>query len=119
MTFDEGVDVVGFDRALDETGASRRIRIYRQALLAALTGVRAPAAGASDADWSRLAGVRACVDLVADLVSQGGLGRLAPFWEGPIDTDVPLQSNPVADPDGGTSDEYLLRFVSLIGESAG
>jgi hypothetical protein len=117
MTFDDGVDVVGFDRATDNGGASRRIRVFRQALLAALTGVRPPTAPATDADWSRLAGTRSCVDLVADLVAQGGLGRLAPFWEGPTDTDVLPQSVHVADPDGGTSDEYLLRFASLIGES--
>jgi hypothetical protein len=119
MTFDEGVDVSGFDRALDGGGASSRIRTFRQALLAELTGVRRPAPGASDADWSRLAGTRSCVDLVGDLVSEGGLGRLAPFWEGPTDTDIIAQSDHVADPDGGTSDEYLLRFASLIGESAG
>jgi hypothetical protein len=80
--------------------------------------VRAPVAPVTDADWSRLAGTRSCVDLVGDLVAQGGLGRLAPFWEGPTD-DVLAQSVHVADPDGGTSDEYLLRFASLIGESAG
>ena len=118
MTFDEGVDVVGFDRATDGGGASRRIRVFRQALLAALTGVRAPVAPATDPDWSRLAGTRSCVDLVGDLVAQGGLGRLAPFWAGPTD-DVLEQSVYVADPDGGTSDEYLLRFANLIGESSG
>jgi len=116
MTFDEGVDVVGIDRALDSGGASTRIRAYRQALLATLTGVQAPVAPAADADWSRLAGTRSCHDLVADLVAEGGLGRLAPFWEGPTD-DVLTQSEHVADPDGGTADEYLLRFASLIGES--
>ncbi|MDQ3678135.1 MAG: hypothetical protein M3401_15285, partial [Actinomycetota bacterium] len=119
MTFDEGVDVSGFDRALDTAGTSRRIRTFRQALLAGLTGVRQPATGAGDADWTRLGGTRSCVDLVADVVSQGGLGRLAPFWEGPSDSDVLAQSDHVADPDGGTSDEYLLRFASLIGESPG
>ena len=120
MTFDEGVDVVGFDRAVDGGGASSRIRVFRQALLAALTGVRAPVAPVlADADWSRLAGTRSCVDLVGDLVAQGGLGRLAPFWEGPTDDDVLAQSVHVADPDGGTSDESLLRFASLSGESAG
>ncbi|MBE2319353.1 hypothetical protein DVA67_025480 [Solirubrobacter sp. CPCC 204708] len=119
MTFDDGVDIVGFDRTTDGGGASARIRTFRQALLASLTGVTAPVAPATDADWSRLGGTRSCVDLVGDLVAQGGLGRLAPFWEGPTDTDVAVQSDHVADPDGGTSDEYLLRFATLIGENPG
>jgi hypothetical protein len=56
--------------------------------------------------------------ILSDLVGQSGPGRLAPFWSGPIDTDVLPQSDAVVDPDGGTSDEYLLRFASLIGASS-
>jgi hypothetical protein len=58
------------------------------------------------------------VDLIADLVGQSGLGRLAPFWAGPIDNDVLAQSPTVADPDGGTSeDDLVTQFSGLIGES--
>jgi hypothetical protein len=83
MTFDEGVDVSSFDRQLDGGGASSRIRTFRQTLLGTLLGVQAPPIGASDPEWSRLAGTRSCFDLVADLATEGGLGRLTPFWHGP------------------------------------
>jgi hypothetical protein len=118
MTFDEGVDVASMDLALDATGASGRIRRYRQGLLATLTHTRVPAAGAiPDADWVRLASMAGCFDLVADLLDQGGLGRIVPLWPGPADTGVLAQSNAVADPDGGRTDQYLTMLAGLIGEA--
>ncbi len=112
MTFDEGVDVVGFDRQLDDSGASARIRNFRRSWMAALAGV-AP----NTPEFVRLFGTRTCADVIADLVSQGGLGRLVPFWRGPTDTDVLAQSDDLADPDGGSSDDYLTLFASLIAEA--
>ncbi len=112
LTFDEGVDIVGFDRQLDDGGASNRIRSYRRALMAALGGIES-----GEPEFVRLFGTRTCSDVIEDLVDQGGLGRLAPFWDGPTDTDVLPQSDAVADPDGGSSDQYLTLFASLIGES--
>lgn len=118
MTFDEGVDVASFDRALDSGGASTSIRAYRRALLARLTGVQPPAAGTTGADWSRLAGTRSCFDLVGDLVGHAGLGRLAPFWGGPADQKVLAQTDIVADPDGGRiAADFALTLAGMIGES--
>jgi hypothetical protein len=112
LTFDEGVDIVGFDRQLDDGGASTRIRAFRRAYMAALAGV-----AANEPEFARLFDTRSCADVIADLVSQGGLGRLAPFWPGPTDTDVLPQTAAVADPDGGTSDDYLALFATLLAES--
>lgn len=112
MTFDEGVDVVGFDRRTDDGGASVRIRNHRRALMADLAGI-----SAGEPEFVRLFGTRTCVDVIADLVGQGGLGRLAPFWPGPSDTDVLEQTDAVADPDGGSSAQYLALFAGLLNES--
>lgn len=112
LTFDEGVDIVGFDRQLDDAGASTRLRAFRRQYMAALAGV-----AANEPEFVRLFGTRSCADVIADLVSQGGLGRLAPFWPGPTDTDVLPQTDAVADPDGGTSDDYLGLFATLLAET--
>ncbi len=60
-----------------------------------------------------------CFDLVADLLDQGGLGRIVPLWRGPADTATLAQSNAVADPDGSRTDQYLTMLAGLIGESPG
>jgi hypothetical protein len=118
MTFDEGVDVVSIDRAFDGTGASARIRRFRRALMAQLLDVPVPVPPQRPpADWVRFGSPISAADVVADLVAQGGLGRLLPFWPGPSDTDVLPQSHTVADPDGASSDQYLTLFAGLIGES--
>ena len=118
MTFDEGVDVVGIDRALDGGSSGTRVRRYRQALLMALTSATAPSAGAAADDAVQFAGLRSSFDFAAELIAQGGLGRLSPFWAGPQDTDVISQSEAVADPDGGSSSQFLTLFAGLIGESS-
>ncbi len=72
---------------------------------------------ANTPEFVRLFGTRTCADVISDFVSQGGLGRLAPFWRGPTDTDVLAQSDAIADPEGGSSDDYISLFVSLIAEA--
>jgi hypothetical protein len=37
------------------------------------------------ADWVRLSGPASTYHLIRDLVDQGGMGRLLPFWPGPED----------------------------------
>jgi hypothetical protein len=120
MTFDEGVDIVGLDRALDATGASARVRAFRRGLMAMLLQVPVAAPGAvPDGDWVKLSEPAGTFDFVAALAAQGGLGRILPFWPGPADTDVLAQSHDVADPDGATTDDYLTLFAGLIGEGPG
>lgn len=118
MTFDEGVDVVALDRSLDVSGSSARVRRFRRALMAQLLHVPVPVPPQAPAsDWVRLGSPISAADVVLDLVAQGGLGRLVPFWSGPGDTAVLAQSHDVADPDGASSDQYLTLFAGLIGES--
>jgi len=121
MTFDEGVDVSSMDRRLDGDGASTAIRTFRQALMASLAGVNAPPPGTTDPLFSRLAGTRSCYDVIVDLVGEGGLGHLSPFWPGPPDDALSdaAQSDDVADPDGVLAPEDLVKkFAAFIAESA-
>jgi hypothetical protein len=81
--------------------------------------LRVPVAAATagvGADWVRLSEPEGSFDLVTDVLAQGGLGRILPFWRGPTDTDVVAQTHEVADPDGVSSDRYLELFAGLIGE---
>ncbi len=74
--------------------------MFRRELMASLAGVRV-----GEPEYVRLFDTRGCHDVVADLVGQGGLGRLAPFWEGPDDDKVAMNAK-LADPDGGDTDDY-------------
>ena len=112
-------------RSLAASAASTAAPAASRSPLATATKARARApvrtgpatVGYGRADLRRRC-VAPCVDLIADLVGQSGLGRLAPFWAGPIDNDVLAQSPTVADPDGGTSeDDLVTQFSGLIGES--
>ncbi|MDP4300195.1 phospholipase D-like domain-containing protein [Leptothrix discophora] len=115
MTFDGGCDVASIDRQLDAHGRSTGIVRFRQELMAARLGIALPS-GPSDSTplWTRLAEPEAAFDLLADLLSQGGLGRCSPVWAGPSDTRVIAQTDAKADPDGVDADGSRL-FSDLIG----
>jgi hypothetical protein len=116
MTFDGSVAVASFDRDIEE-GYSRKVRAFRRDLMAAKLGVTATdAAGNPTADWLRLQRPESAFDLVADLIRQGGLGRLAPLWLGPTDTNVLPQTDDVADPDGSDGSRFITLLASLLGE---
>jgi hypothetical protein len=127
LTFDEGVDVVGLDKKFDATGVSAKIRRYRRSLLAGILQTPVsplappppPPPMPPAADWVRLSGPASTYHLIRDLVDQGGLGRLLPFWPGPDDPWPAelTQSHDVADPDGASDANYWQYFVDLIGES--
>jgi hypothetical protein len=127
LTFDEGVDVVGLDKKFDTTGVSAKIRRYRRSLLAGILQTPVsppappppPAAVPPAADWVRLSGPASTYHLIRDLVDQGGLGRLLPFWPGPDDPWPAelTQSHDVADPDGASDTKYWQYLAGLIGES--
>ena len=99
MTFDGGVDVVSFDREM-VNGYSNQIARFRQSLMAARIGVSVPTApGNASALWVRLAQPDSAFDAIADLLQQGGLGRLSPIWAGPTET-AGATDRDLADPDG-------------------
>ena len=102
MTFDGACDVASVDRNLDDRGASRAIRAFRRQLMATRLGLPVPAspAGAS-AMWTRLATGEGAFDVLADLLSAGGLGDRLPVWAGPpTDTEVIPAPPELSDPDG-------------------
>ncbi len=77
------------------------------------------ATGLPASGWLRLQSPAAAFDLIADLVMQGGLNRLAPLWLGPSDATVIPQSDDVADPDGAAGASGLLTLAGLLSESPG
>jgi hypothetical protein len=120
MTFDGAADIVSIDRAFNARGTSTAIARFRQELLANKLGVAIPASPAnSTALWTRLAEPESAFDVLADLLTSGGLGRCSPVWAGPTDNKVIPQSDAIADPDGVDTDGsgLLALFGSLLLDS--
>lgn len=116
MTFDGGVDVASIDRQIT-AGYSAGIAAFRRQLMAAKLGVPTPAGPAQSSPlWIRLARPDGAFDVVADLLMQGGLGRIQPVWAGPTDASVIPQKGAVADPDGADGANFLTLFASLLSE---
>jgi hypothetical protein len=105
MTFDGGCDVASLDRQLDDQGRSSAIVRFRQELMAAKLGMSVPAGPSTNsALFTRLADAESAFDLLADLLAQGGGGRITAVWAGPTDTRVISQTDARADPDGVDAD---------------
>ena len=85
--------------------------------MAAKLGVATPATPArATALSTRLARPDSAFDAVADLLVQGGLGRIQTIWAGPTDTTVIPQNSAVADPDGGNGASFLSLLGGLLSE---
>ena len=67
-----------------------------------------------------LAEPRDAFRMVTELLAEGGLGRIHPFWTGPssIDTTVLPANRDLADPDGSTSGSLFSLLGSRLGETA-
>ncbi|MDH5301746.1 MAG: hypothetical protein OEW58_10325 [Gammaproteobacteria bacterium] len=117
MTFDGGVDIAAFDRNL-ANGYSSSIANFRQQLMAHKLGVAVPTGpNNSSALWTRLATPESAFDVIADLLAEGGLGRLSPIWAGPTDNSVLPQTDDVADPSGLNDGAGMLSlFASMLFE---
>lgn len=116
--FDGAVDVALIDDDL-AAGHSPAIRAFRQSLLAAKLGVLPPApplaaATMPSADWDRLHETRSAFDFVAELLTQGGLGRLSPLWPGPDDPGVLAAPAHQADPNGMGGSDATLQIAALL-----
>jgi hypothetical protein len=117
LSFDGSAAIASFDRQL-EHGYSRRVREYRRALMAAKLKVQPPAPGvAPSGDWLRLARPASAFDLVADLLAQGGLGRIQPLYPGPADTTVLPAGANIADPDGSDGANFVTTFAGMLNEA--
>ena len=117
LTFDGSSAIASFDR-LFEHGYSTKVRQYRRALMAAKLQVPVPAPGVPPpGEWLRLARPASAFDVVADLLTQGGFGRIQPLYPGPTDTTVlPIGVN-VADPDGSNGSTFVTIFAGMLNEA--
>ncbi|HKQ04764.1 MAG TPA: hypothetical protein VJ464_06500 [Blastocatellia bacterium] len=119
MTFDGSAAVSSFDRMI-ENGYSKKVRDYRQALMAAKLRVPAPVGNLArpPADWIRLSRPGSAFALVQDLLAQGGLGRIESLWPGPQE-NVQAVDAKVSDPDGSTSADYAMLTIDGVLNEAG
>lgn len=114
MTFDGGVDIASFDRNFAE-GYSVAVRRFRQELMAAKLGVALPVPGvAPTADWDRLGRPRSAFAMVADLLGQGGQGRIEPLWQGRTDDSIGTAGPDQADPNGTLGGNAAVTLAALL-----
>ncbi len=114
MTFDGAADVASIDRQM-RRGYSASIARFRQALMAARLGVDAPATpAAATALWVRLAEPASAFGVCAELLAEGGAGRLTPVWAGPADNAVLPQTDDVADPDGAAGASFATFIAAAV-----
>jgi hypothetical protein len=105
LTFDEGLDLVLFDRKLEE-GRGVAIADLRRRLMAGHLGIAAPAAGAiPHASWVALADGHQAFAVFRQLLDQEGAGLIEKLWDGDVPgvpaipaSDFPVDA--VADPEG-------------------
>jgi hypothetical protein len=118
MTFDGSAAIASFDRQITE-GYSTKVRNYRRALMAAKLRVPAPVPGQPlDGEWVRLGSPASAFDVVADLLAQGGFGRIQSIWPGPPSSDnsvLPVQTE-VGDPDGSGGQNLFVTFAGMLNE---
>src|SRR5258707_1017575 len=114
MTFDGAVDVASIDRQIAK-GYSASIAKFRQTLMAQRLGVEVPATvDQASAPWVRLAQPESAFSVVAELLNEGGEGRLTPIWAGPTDTSVLPQTDNVADPDGADGASFATFIAAAV-----
>ena len=117
MTFDGSVAIASFDREIVD-GYSRKVRAQRQLLMAAKLGItELDEDGLPVPEFMRLARPASAFKLIADLLAQGGLGRISPLWHGPTDTTVLPQSDDIADPDGSNGAPAGLTLAAFLSEA--
>lgn len=114
MTFDGAVDVASFDRTFDQ-GYSVGVRRFRQTVMAAKLGITQPIPGGQPSpEWVRLSRPIGAFQLIADMLAQGGLGRIEPFWEGPTDDSVLPTDIRIVDPNGMSGLDGVLAIASFL-----
>ena len=69
-------------------------------------------------EWVRLARPEGTFALVADLLAEGGLGRIEPLWPGPSDPDHKINptDDTMADPEGSVDDQFWTLFSGVLQE---
>lgn len=118
MTFDGSAAIASFDRQITD-GYSTKVRNYRRSLMAAKMQIPAPAPGQPlSGEWVRLGSPASAFDVVADLLAQGGFGRIQSIWSGPPSSDnsVITAQPEVGDPEGSGGSNLFTTLAGMLNE---
>jgi hypothetical protein len=115
MTFDGSAAIASFDRQITD-GYSTKVRNYRRSLMAAKLNIPVPAPGQPSGEWVRLGSPASAFDVVADLLAQGGFGRIQSLWAGPPTNDILAAQPEVGDPDGSNGANLFTTFAGMLNE---
>jgi len=118
MTFDGSAAIASFDQQITD-GYSTKVRNYRRALMAAKMNIPAPAQGQPlSGEWVRLGSPASAFDVVADLLAQGGFGRIQSIWSGPpaSDNSVIAAQPEVGDPEGSGGSNLFTTLAGMLNE---
>lgn len=121
LRYDASTDLVLTDMAY-ELGRSPRIAAFRRDLLARRLAIRPRDRGLLHPDYARLLAMESAFEVVAEIVDEGGRGRVEPFT--PIDPDpalttqIVLQTNPdgdlVTSDDGLFGEQIAVELIPLL-----
>jgi hypothetical protein len=116
LSFDSGNDMVLMDRTLDR-GAGSSIRAYRKALMASHLGLNGAGQAVRPAQLVQLHQPSSAHAVFADVLANGGEGKLLPLWPGP-DPNAPGATIPhpldVADPDGRGGGSLVITIAAAL-----
>jgi hypothetical protein len=115
MTFDGSAAIASFDRQITD-GYSTKVRNYRRSLMAAKLNIPVPAPGQPSGEWVRLGSPASAFDVVADLLAQGGFGRIQSLWAGPPTNDILAAQPEVGDPEGSNGASLFTTFAGMLNE---
>lgn len=118
MTFDGSAAIASFDRQITD-GYSTKVRNHRRALMAAKMNIPAPSQGQPlSGEWVRLGSPASAFDVVADLLAQGGFGRIQSIWSGPpaSDNSVIAAQLEVGDPEGSGGSNLFTTLAGMLNE---
>jgi len=117
LTFDGSSDLAFTDTQL-ENGRSVAIRDFRRALMAARLGI---AADSTQSSYVALNESATAFALIQDALSGGGLGKIAPVWDGSTPGLTRAMALPAdeANPDGRNFDELTASLVAVLGSASG
>jgi hypothetical protein len=117
LTFDGSSDLVLCD-TLIENGRSAAIRDFRRGLMANRLGITADSTQPS---FVALSDASTAFRLVKDALSNGGLGDIAPVWDGTSPGTTPATALPVdqANPEGRELSVGTADLIALLGAASG
>ncbi len=117
LTFDGSSDMAFTDTLL-ENGRSAAIRDFRRDLIASRLGFPS---NSTQPSYVALSEAQTTFALIQDALAGGGLGKIAPLWDGTTPGITPATPLPAeqANPDGRDFDELTASVVTLLAAASG